>query len=145
MIHEDLSEERSFMHIFQKIINICRQLCTRLKNRPLLLRIISLFTVTAVFIFGIKACIEIGAFIENSGSESKEGAYNVNLLYYNSLSLKQKNLYTAIVDAAAVCAEYSDILPHSYERSDIELVNRFLKAENPDLFYVDFDSTQLQV
>lgn len=145
MIHEDLSEERSFMHIFQKIINICRQLCTRLKNRPLLLRIISLFTVTAVFIFGIKACIEIGAIIENSGSESKEGAYNVNLLYYNSLSLKQKNLYTAIVDAAAVCAEYSDILPHSYERSDIELVNRFLKAENPDLFYVDFDSTQLQV
>ncbi len=145
MIHGDLSEERSFMHIFQKIIKSCRQLCAEIKNKPLLLRIISLFAVTAVFVFGIKACIEVGALIENSGSESKSGAYDVNLLYYNALSLKQKNLYAAIADAAAVCAEYSDSLPYSYDSSDIELVNRYLKSENPDLFYVDFDSIELKV
>lgn len=134
MIHEDLSEERSFMHIFQKIIKSFRKLRTGIENRPLLTRIISLFIVTVIFILGIKAFVEAGALIENSGSESKSGAYDVDLLYYNTLSLKQKNLYAAIADAAAVCAEYSDSLPYSYERDDIELVNRFLKAENPGLF-----------
>ena len=145
MIHEDLSEERSFMHIFQKIIKSFGKLRTGIENRPLLTRIISLLIVTVIFILGIKAFVEAGALIENSGSESKSGAYDVNLLYYNTLSLKQKNLYAAIADAAAVCAEYSDSLPYSYERDDIELVNRFLKAENPGLFYVDFDGIQIKV
>lgn len=145
MIHEDLSEERSFMHIFQKIIKGFRKLRTGIESRPLLTRIISLFIVTVIFILGIKAFVEAGALIENSGSESKSGAYDVDLLYYNTLSLKQKNLYTAIADAAAVCAEYSDSLPYSYDKDDIELVNRFLKAENPALFYVDFDGIQIKV
>ena len=70
MIHEDLSEERSFMHIFQKIIKSFRKLRTGIENRPLLTRIISLLIVTVIFILGIKAFVEAGALIENSGSES---------------------------------------------------------------------------
>ena len=42
----------------------------------------------------ILACINIGDVIKRVGSEAVSGDYDINLIYYNHLSLKQKNSTT---------------------------------------------------
>lgn len=92
----------------------------------------------------ILACINIGDIINRAGSETVSGDYNINLIYYNHLSLKQKKLYTSITDAAKGCDEYTEILDYTYDGSDLTRVIEYIRAEHPELFYVDFSSLEIQ-
>ena len=92
----------------------------------------------------ILACINIGDVIKRVGSEAVYGDYDINLIYYNHLSLKQKKLYNSITDASELCSEYTEILDYTYDENDITKVIKYIRAEHPELFYVDFGSLEIQ-
>lgn len=106
-------------------------------------RILTVIACSALLTAVILACISIGDAIKRAGSETVSGDYNIDLIYYNHLSLKQKKLYNSITDAARGCSEYTEVLDYTYDESDISRVIRYIRAEHPEFFYVDFGSTEL--
>ncbi|MBR6514992.1 MAG: hypothetical protein IKT46_09205 [Clostridia bacterium] len=64
-------------------------------------------------------------------------------IYYNSLSYKQQLLYDSITAAADALDNESDILSYSYSMEDFQWIIGCVRADRPDLFYVDYDELVL--
>ena len=63
--------------------------------------------------------------------------------YYNSLDYCGQRLYVEIKDKSEKLSEKSDVLPFEYTIEEFTKVVRAVKADNPELFYVDFASCSL--
>ena len=60
--------------------------------------------------------------------------------YFNTLTYREQLLYNNILDAAKTCAEKSEVLRYEYDIDTFSKVARYVLADNPDLFYVNFDA-----
>jgi len=72
--------------------------------------------------------------VNSTEPESREGQF-----YFNSLSYRDQLLYDNVLTAARAVDERSEVLPHSYDIDTFSKVVKYVMADNPDLFYVDFD------
>ncbi len=77
-------------------------------------------------------------------AQNAESSHRINAFYYNHLTYKQQQLYDLICDAIEKRAELSDMLPYVYSHTDFALVTDRIRADHPELFYVDFSSLRMQ-
>lgn len=64
-------------------------------------------------------------------------------IYYNSLDHKQQLLYNSITAAAEGLSDESEVLRYSYDMQEFQRVIGCIRADLPELFYVDFDNLVL--
>lgn len=63
--------------------------------------------------------------------------------YFNSLTYRDQILYNNIKDAATANAEKTEVVPYDYDIDTFTSVVKYIMADNPDLFYVDFEGLVL--
>lgn len=63
--------------------------------------------------------------------------------YYNSLSYRQQLLYDCIIESAVEVEEESAVLKYDYDMEEFQWILRCIRADRPELFYLDFDSLVL--
>ena len=68
----------------------------------------------------------------------REGDY-----YFNSLTYRSQLLYDNVKEAAISEAAESEKLDHNYDIETFSTVVKYVMADNPDLFYVDFEGLVL--
>lgn len=73
-------------------------------------------------------------------TEPDEREYSI---YYNSLNHKQQLLYNSITSAAHSLSDESEVLRYSYEMEEFQKIIGCIRADMPELFYVDFDNLVL--
>ena len=97
-----------------------------------------------VFVVLAAAAFFIYPAIANLFSESRvraeESMVREGDLYYNSLSYRDQLLYDSIRTAALDYSGTSEVVRHSYDAEEFGRVVKFLRADMPQLYYVDFDS-----
>ena len=59
--------------------------------------------------------------------------------YFNTLTYREQLLYNNIKNAAEARAEKSEVMRLEYDMETFSKVARYVLADNPDLFYVNFD------
>ncbi len=64
-------------------------------------------------------------------------------IYYNSLNYKQQLLYDEITYSAEDISEESEILTYSYDMEEFQEILSCIRADRPDLFYVNFNQLVL--
>lgn len=64
--------------------------------------------------------------------------------YYNNLDAEHKSLYDYICDSALSFEEQTKVLPFAFDISDLELVCDSIRADRPDLFYLDYSRMELK-
>ncbi len=68
-----------------------------------------------------------------------------NKLYYNTLSRKEQFLYDALTDAIDSYAEYTDEIRCVFTSADFSHVVQCLISDNPQYFFVDYNSIESYV
>lgn len=68
-----------------------------------------------------------------------DSIYRIDAFYYNHLTYKQQLLYDLILNAAEAHASLTDMLPYAYSSDDFSQVVHRIRADHPELFYVDFN------
>ena len=63
--------------------------------------------------------------------------------YYNSLNYKEQLLYDLVVDSAAQLTTETEVLNYSYEMEEFQKVIHCIRADRPELFYIDYGSLVL--
>ena len=76
--------------------------------------------------------------VNETESLSREGD-----VYYNSLSYRDQLLYDSVRDAALGHASVTETVGHSYDAETFGRIVKFIRADMPELFWVDFDSLVL--
>lgn len=64
-------------------------------------------------------------------------------IYYNSLDHKEQLLYNSITSAAEELAPESEVLTYSYDMEEFQKIIGCIRADLPELFYIDYDSIVL--
>ncbi len=64
-------------------------------------------------------------------------------IYYNSLNHKQQLLYNSITLAAEELSEESEVLSYSYDMEEFQKIIGCIRADMPELFYIDYDNLVL--
>lgn len=64
-------------------------------------------------------------------------------LYYNSLDYRSQLLYNAVIDSARNLEEHTDIIQYSYTMDEFQNILKAVRADNPDLFYLDYNALVL--
>ncbi len=65
------------------------------------------------------------------------------IAYYNALNYKEQVMYNCILDATKELADESETVEYSYNMKEFQRIIRYLKADHPELFYVDYDNLYL--
>ncbi len=59
--------------------------------------------------------------------------------YYNSLNYKEQLLYDLIIDGATELEAETEVLNYSYTMEDFQKIIHCIRADRPELFYIDYD------
>ena len=76
-------------------------------------------------------------------AQRTESAHRINAFYYNHLTYKQQQLYDLILNAVQKRTDETDMLPYVYSNADFALVIDYIRADHPELFYLDFNGFQM--
>lgn len=106
---------------------------------------------TVALILAITAVIVVVMLLSyNFGSEPEETeelpetAYRSGMLYFNNLDYHQQLVYDMIKEAAEQTASYTEQFVAELDKESFVKIVRALGADNPELFYVDYESLELR-
>ncbi len=76
-------------------------------------------------------------------AQNTESTHRINAFYYNHLTYKQQLLYDSILTGVEKRAEITEMLPYVYSNADFALVADYIRADHPELFYLDLGGMQM--
>lgn len=113
-------------------------------DKKRILRYLIYFAVFALITAGLSvAVVKVKhRIIDNEISATAPGTGEYSL-YFDSLTYREQLLYNAITYAAENMAEESDKVESNYTKDEFGHIISCIRADRPDLFYVDYDSLVL--
>jgi len=102
--------------------------------------------VTCLALSAVLAAVGVGFKYDRLEKEAqkRDSLHRINSFYYNHLTYKQQQLYDAMLNGLLAGKESTDLLPYSYSGEDFALAVSYLRADHPELFYVDYAAFRLQ-
>lgn len=94
------------------------------------------FAITAIF------SVVIHRTIISVTAENAEPQYRYGDIYYNTLNYRMQCLYDSIVFAASNHESKTEVVPYYYTEQEFERVIKYIKADNPHIFWTELDKSE---
>jgi len=100
--------------------------------------------VTSCVVLAIIAVFSIAVYrtLVSVKADNADSEYRYGDIYYNALDYRMQYLYDSIVISAENHEEMTSVIPHYYTEQEFERVIRYIKADKPELFWIELDKSE---